>query len=200
MRNVLTVSVALSILVLAPKLVAGQHFLDLTAIKAAPQTATEGFVAAGGVRGVEGQEAPRLPLEVLLTWVNRGDLILGGQIVSEVQIKNVGSDAVSLPWSPTRQPWVDGDLAERRLFLVLIAIDGNGGHHPDDIHRFRDVSVCQANEAQSACQDRYQREQQGLGGTAALRECDCCDASSRNCEEARALKNATMREQEPPTW
>ncbi len=129
MGSVSIVSVVLSILVVAPELVAGQHFLDLTAVKAAPHTATEGFGASGGVRGVEGKKAPHLPLEVLLTWVNRADLVLGGHIVSEVRIKNAGDAPVSLPWSPTRQPSVDGDLAERRLFVALVAVEANGGRH-----------------------------------------------------------------------
>jgi len=114
---------------LAAPVAHGQHMLDLTETPQSSQSSSEGFGISPGVRGIEGQVSPRLPIEVRLDGIDETDLVVGRRIVSEVTIRNTGQSTLQLPWSATRHPSPDAEVLERRLHLTLGWTDQKGRRH-----------------------------------------------------------------------
>ena len=123
MRWICGVSAALGAVATLVTIASAQHRIDLTATSVPAQpSAREGYGISAGVKGVEGRRLPRLPLEVRLDWLSRNDFILGGHVVSEVTIQNVGESVLTLPWSPERHALPEAQLLERQLRIALARI------------------------------------------------------------------------------
>jgi hypothetical protein len=120
MRWICRVSVIFGVLAMLVTIASAQHKIDLTASsRSAQSSARQGYGISAGARGVEGQRPPRLPAEVRLDWISRNDFILGGHVVSEVTIRNIGESVLTLPWSPERHPSPEAQSLERQLRIAL---------------------------------------------------------------------------------
>jgi hypothetical protein len=67
-------------------------------------------------------------LSVTLTKLNRSDLALGGQLVADIVVTNIGDASISIPWSqnPPERERVSAPTA----FASVIAIDSSGERDP----------------------------------------------------------------------
>jgi len=76
-------------------------FLDLTKVN--PSLRKELVLKdGGGVSGSHDTPFPTLPLEITLLSLDKSNYQIGEAVIYDVAIKNVGQDAVVIPWSPDR--------------------------------------------------------------------------------------------------
>ncbi len=129
MRSTLVGLIAIAALAALPSKSSAQHRLDLTKLDPPIRSEGKGVVLSAGARGIEGQKLIRLPVQVRLTWLSRSDFILGGHVVSEVMVQNVGQSPITLPWSPLRHSSPEVDLLERKAYIGLVVSDQGGGKH-----------------------------------------------------------------------
>jgi hypothetical protein len=110
-----------------PGIAGAQHRLDLTTEPAtASDGSKEGFAVGMGSRGMSGQRPIRLPLELSIVSLTPTDLVPGNRLTYEVSIRNVGKDAIDLPWSIRRSHASAVTPDQQQLYLSVMVPDDSG--------------------------------------------------------------------------
>jgi hypothetical protein len=100
-----------------------QHRLDLTD----PNTLSTSPTGGGGIgSGYSGMKLTALPIELRVLRFDQQSAEFGTPITFEISLKNVGTQSITIPWSPDREAIEREGQRSERLLLSLGAVDANG--------------------------------------------------------------------------
>lgn len=111
----------------------GGDYLDLTGITQSGAGLFRGAVAGAGTSSIDPAVAAPFKLELL--WIDDRQHFVGGDIVAEMRIENIGLDSVSIPWSgdydkvrPEGYETVAPPGFELALMSLVVSHKGSGDH------------------------------------------------------------------------